>query len=435
MGKLSGKINSNLIIKIRDNKMQIEVSELEKCKLSVKYEADALEIMNKRGEVQNAFKKAPVPGFREGKASMDAIKMHYRTQIDDSLKRALAEDAYHNTLFEKKLRPHGAPQFKSLLLDGGKFVCEFDLHTKPDFELVEWRGFEVPKPHESASVVEVTERMLQDLRVHYGEALPYADDDFVQVGDNVIIDYEGTIDGKVVDTLCATGEMITIGKGQLQDFENNLLGMMVGESREFDFVAPVGGLPSLEGKTVKFKVTLTTGAKTVPCSLDDELAKRMGKKDYNEMKDFVSQAAFAKVSNAFKASVNEAVARKLVDSNVVDVPNWMSLSEAQYLAHQSKLDWNVMSDSDKEKFMQMADQNVKLSLVLDKIRETAPESQLTDQEVFEIIKRNLANTKAETSLDDVIKEMNRTGYLQILFARIRDENTMDYVTKSVKIIE
>src|SRR5277367_2697207 len=102
--------------------MQIEINEIEACKLSVHYEANALEIMDKRAEVQTAFKKAPVPGFRPGKASMDAIKLHYRQQIEESLKRALAEDAFHNTLFEKKLRPHGAPKFNSLLLDGGKFT-------------------------------------------------------------------------------------------------------------------------------------------------------------------------------------------------------------------------------------------------------------------------------------------------------------------------
>lgn len=79
--------------------MQIDVTELEPCKLSIHYEAGAEEIFNKRGEVLQQFKKAPVPGYRPGKATIDAIKFHYRTQIEDSLKRALAEDAYHNTLF------------------------------------------------------------------------------------------------------------------------------------------------------------------------------------------------------------------------------------------------------------------------------------------------------------------------------------------------
>jgi trigger factor len=415
--------------------MQIEVTELEPCKLSVKYEAGAFEILNKRGEILNAFKKAPVPGFREGKATIDVIKVHYRQQIEESLKRALAEDAYHNTLFEKKIRPHGAPKFNTLLLADGKFTCDFELYTKPDFELAPFKEMEVPKPHASHTAVEVGEQMLQELRVRFGDVVPYSETDFVQMGDNVIVDYEGSVDGTVEPNLSATGEMITMGRSSVPQFDSNLLGMTLGEVREFDMVVPENGLPSLSGKTVHMKATLVMGSKTTPCALDDELAKKLGKKDYPELRDFVFSTAGARLENESKMMLTEAVAVKMVDDNKFSVPNWMSLSEAQYLAHQSKLDWATLPDSDKEKYMELAEKNVKLSLILDKIREVEPEAQLSDQEVFEVIKQNLAHTQVQKPIDDIIKEMNRTGYLQILFSRIRDENTLDFVVKKAKVIE
>jgi len=415
--------------------MEIQVTELESCKLAVHYEANLLEIMDKKNEVLKSFNKAPVPGNRPGKASMEAIKLHYGKQIDESLKRALAEDAYHNTLFEKKLRAHGAPRFNNMLLDGGKFVCEFEILTKPDFDLLDWKSLEIPRPHEAEGIPEVSAKMMQEMRVRLGEATPYTDTDFVQQGDNVIVDYEATLDGVKLDALSTEGEMMTIGNSPLQGFNNNLLGMVSGETREFDFMAPEGGLPSLSGKTIHFKVTVATGSKVVPCALDDDLAKKFGKETYKELEEMVGQAAFARVANMQKLHVHEAVSKKLTADTVVSVPNWMSLSEAQYLAQQSKLDWNVMQDIDKERFIVMAEQNVKLALILDKIRETTPETQLTDQEVFEVIKQNLAQTKMTQSLDEVIQQMNRTGYLQILFSRIRDEHTMDHVVKNVKLID
>ena len=88
--------------------------------------------------------------------------------------------------------------------------------------------------------------------------------------------------------------MITVGGGPMPGFDQNLLGMALGEEREFDFVAPEGGLPSISGKTIHFKATLVMGSKTVPCPLDDELAKRMNKKDFAEVQEFVSQAAFSR---------------------------------------------------------------------------------------------------------------------------------------------
>lgn len=415
--------------------MQIEVNELEACKLSVHYEANALEIMDKRAEVQNAFKKAPVPGFRAGKPiPMDAIKMHYRQQIEESLKRALAEDAFHNTLFEKKLRPHGAPKFNSLLLEGGKFTCDFEIYTKPDFELAPFQEMEVVKPRGELQANEVAEQMMQELRVRLGDVAPYSDTDVVQNSDNIIIDYEGSIDGAKVDNLCASGEMVTIGNNQITDFDPNLIGMISGETREFDIHVSENSLPSIAGKTVHFKVTLVTGAKTTPCPLNDELATKMGKKDFAELREQVQAAAEARVANSAKMLLHDAVAKRLVADNTINVPNWMSLSEARYLAHQSQLDWDTSIDADKEKFLEMAVKNVKLSLILDAIREKDVESQLSDQEVFEIIKKNLAQTKIQKPLDEVIQEMNRTGYLQILFSRIRDEHTMDFIVKSVKVI-
>ena len=254
--------------------MKIETTELEPCKLSVHYEADAEEIKSKRTEVLGAFKNAPVPGFRQGKAPMDAIRLHYVKQVDDSLKRALAEDAYHNTLFEKKLRIHGAPRFNNMLLDGGKFICEFEVYTKPDFEAPVWKEMEVPKPHETHDANDVAAKMMQELRERLGDAIPFSDDDFIQTGDSVVVDYVGEVDGQKVDSLSVEGEMMTIGKSPLEGFDNNLLGMKAGETREFDFRTPEGGLPSLSGKTVHFKVTLTTGAKTLPAALDDEMAKK-----------------------------------------------------------------------------------------------------------------------------------------------------------------
>jgi trigger factor len=415
--------------------MQINVTELEPCKLSIHYEADAEEILNKRNEVLQHFKKAPVPGYRPGKATLDAVKMHYRTQIEESLKRALVEDAYHNSLFEKKIKPHGPPKISSAFLGNGKFTCEFELYSKPDFTMSDFKGITVPKPHESTTDIELAERMLQELRVKAGEAVPYAETDFVQHGDNVIVNYIATVDGVKLDALCGEAEMLTVGSSQLTEFDDNLLGMTINENREFDLVVPETGLPSMVGKTIHFAVDLVMGSKSVPAPLDDTLAAKVGKKDFAELKEHALFTAQAKIQELFRNKVLEAIIHHLVDSNNVNVPNWMALSEAQYLAHNAKLNWATLPDQDKEKYLELSTKNVKLALVLDKIRELEPEAQLSDQEVFDMIKKNIAQSKANTDFDAAIKEMNRTGYLQILMSRIRDEHTLDFVVKSARIVE
>jgi len=415
--------------------MQITVKEIEPCKLFVQYTADADEISSKRGEILSRFKKAPVPGFRAGKVPLSAIKMHYRNQIEEALKVALAEEAFHNTLFEKQIVPHGAPRLSSAILVDGKFLCEFEMHTKPSFELFNFDGLQIPKPHESDTEVQLAEKMMQDLRTKYGESVPFTEQDFVQVQDQVIVDYEGSIDGQVLPNLSAVGEMITVGSSNLAAFDDNILGMSLGQVREFDLVVPEQSLPSLSGKTVRLKVTLNMGSKNIPCPLDDTLATKLGKSSLIELRHAVMEAAMATVQGRVRNSINEAVAVKLVDMHNINVPDWMALSEAQYLVHNAKLDWNNLNDSDREMYLQMATKNVKLSLILDKVRDVSPEAQLTDQEVFEVIKRNLAKSKTQQPLEQVVQQMQKNGHLQILFARIRDEHTMDFITKKIQLVD
>ena len=146
-------------------------------------------------------------------------------------------------------------------MSDGKFTCDFDLNVKPEFELTTYRDFDLPKPHEVISPVELTEKMMQELRVRFGTSTPYEEDDFVQKGDNIIVNYVGSVDGNKIDQLCAEGEMLTVGASQLKDFDDNLLGMTLLETREFDLIVPKDGLPSLVGKSIHFEVTLTMGAK------------------------------------------------------------------------------------------------------------------------------------------------------------------------------
>ena len=415
--------------------MQIHVTEIEPCKLKIQYHADPEQLLAKKNEVLNVFKKAPVPGFRKGKASLDAIKLHYRTQIEDSLKRAMAEEAYHSTIFEKNLRPHGTPNFTSAFLMDGKFSCEFQLHTKPDFELSNYKNLEIPKPASTEDATALSERMVQDLRMKFGEAVPYTDNDFVQIGDNIIVNYEGSMDGQRIENLVAEGEMVTVGSNSLPDFDNNLLGMKQNETREFSIKVPDNGLPSMAGKTVQFKLTVITGSKTIPCALDDNLASKLGKACFSELKDYVNELSQVQVVNKFKLALTEAVAKRLVQDNHFNVPQWMALSEARYVAHTAKVNWDTLNDVDRTRYVEIATGNVKLSLILDKIRESEPDAQLTDQEVFDIIKRNLMNSKSGSSLEELLSQMNNSGYLQVLMSRVKDEHVLDYVLKNARVVE
>src|SRR5271166_1274316 len=191
--------------------MNIVLSEKEYCKVSVRCEADAELIANKKQEVVNKFKSLDVPGFRKGRASADAVKMHYKKQIAETLTQELAETAYNDALAQHNIKPFGRPNFSMANIDGSKFVCEFSVHKHPDFELKEYKGFDIPKPADAISEEEFAQKILEDLRVKYGSINPYVETDFVQMGDNVILDYSASLDGVPIEALNASGEVLSVG--------------------------------------------------------------------------------------------------------------------------------------------------------------------------------------------------------------------------------
>src|ERR1019366_3374562 len=188
----------------------IEVKETEYCKLQVDYETDKDQINLKRDEVLKAFKDAPVKGFRPKTASLEVIKIQYRKEIQDATKRALMEQAFHDTLFEKELKPFGTPNFTNSLLQGNKFSCSFEMQTRPTFELAPYKKLELPKQPVQFTIEELTQQFLQELRLRFGESIPFTETDFVQANDNVIIDYDCFSGDIRLDNLCLKGELLTI---------------------------------------------------------------------------------------------------------------------------------------------------------------------------------------------------------------------------------
>lgn len=415
--------------------MQIEVNEIEPCRLTINYVADSKEISAKKSEILKSFKKAPVKGFRKGKVPLDVIELKYKNEIDFSLKRALAEDAYHNTIFEKNLNVIGSPQFNLMLLGNGKFNCEFEISVKPEVNLTDLSSLEVVKPEMTETVSSLSEKMLEDLRRRFGQSTQFVESDVVEKGDNIIIKYEAFSDGTKVESLSADSELLTVGSSNVPEFDNSFIGLKVGEEVEFNILAPQASLPSLAGKTVHFKANVINGAKITPSPLDDSLAAKLNKKDFEELRSFVNTVAKQRLDEELKAKTNNALSNLLVSKHDFLVPQWMKLAEAKYLAQSSKLNWESLSDEDKQKYIDMSEKNIKLALVLEKVRESEPEAQLTDQEVYNTISQNIGSAAPGTNVEDTLKNMAKTGYLQVLAVKIKDEYTLDFIAKKIKIIE
>lgn len=76
-------------------------------------------------------------------------------------------------------------------------------------------------------------------------------------GDTVVIDFAGYLNGEQFEGGTATGFPLKLGSGQfVSGFEEQVIGMAKGETRDINITFPENYVPGLAGKDVVFKVTV-----------------------------------------------------------------------------------------------------------------------------------------------------------------------------------
>ena len=136
-------------------------------------------------------------------------------------------------------------------------------------------------------------------------------------GDNVVIDYVGTIHGEVFEGGSATGAEITIGSHLLfEDFENGLIGKNVGDSFSLNLTFPEG-YGDLSGKEATFLININEAYEYVAPELTDELvAENSTCKTIQEYKDNARETLKAQAKEMADSQMKNDIITKLLDNTV-----------------------------------------------------------------------------------------------------------------------
>lgn len=412
--------------------MNVETEEIEYCKLHVKYEADPESVKEKRQEAIAELRKLAIPGFRPGKAPDYAVKARCKKQINNWVCKEMSSQAFDDVLFETQIKPIGFPKFEKIDLKDNIFQCEMIVTKKPDIELKEYSGFEIPRPHMDRDTEGQVQKMLEDIRTRFGDIEPYKEDDFVELGDQITMDFKATIDGKEFEGSTAEGMLYTVGENRWPNFDDNLLGATSGDEREFEVTFP-DDLHSIGGKTAQFKVLIHMGTKRIPAPLDDELAQKVGLKNFGEVREKLAVIVNQRIQQNEHNLVRQQIINRLIANHDFKIPDWLLDFEAQQVAAQNKIDWNELGDDEKQVFIEQADKNLRLSLILDAIRDKEPECVLNNSEAIEVIKQQVL---AQGGNPDVfLVESQKNGRLSMMINAARDEFTLKWLVDKSNIID
>ena len=260
--------------------LQVEKLENNMAKLTIEVPADDLE-----KALQSAYmkqkNKIAMPGFRKGKVPRQMIEKMYGPEIFyDDAANTLIPKAYSEAYEECELEIVSRPEINVVQIEKGKsFIFTADVATKPEVKLGEYKGLEVDKVSTRVTQKEVDAKIQEEAEKNAREVVvtdrPVAD------GDEVILDFEGFVDGEAFEGGKGENYPLTIGSGSfIPGFEEQLVGAEAEKEVEVKVTFPEDyHAEELKGKEAVFKCTVhEIKAKELP-EIDDEFAAEVSEFD------------------------------------------------------------------------------------------------------------------------------------------------------------
>lgn len=218
--------------------------------------------------------KVTVDGFRQGKAPRHLVekKIDMMKVLDEAI-NSLLPKIYEEILTEDKVRPYARPQVDVTKVSDTELEVKFVLVTAPEVKLGQYKGLEIGKKAVKVAKKDVDEAIEATLKenaslvVKEGESV---------LGDTVVMDFVGTVDGVAFEGGTAENYELELGSHQfIPGFEEQLVGHKAGEKVDVNVTFPENYTENLKGKAAVFACTIhEVKEKKLPV-LNDEFVKEL----------------------------------------------------------------------------------------------------------------------------------------------------------------
>ena len=315
---------------------QVEKLEKNMAKLTIEVPAEELEkALQKAYEKQR--KNLNVPGFRKGKVPRQMIEKMYGPEIFyNDAADALLPEAYSKAYDEAGLEIVSQPDIDIVQMEKGKaFIFTATVATKPEVTLGEYKGIKVEK-----FVVEVTDEEVEAKLAEEQQKNARTinvEDRAVANGDEVVLDFEGFVNGVAFEGGKGENYPLTIGSGAfIPGFEEQLVGAELEKEVEVNVTFPAEyHAPDLASKEAVFKCTVhEIKVKEVP-ELDDEFASEVSEFDtLEEYKADLKAKLVAQKEAAAARAKEDYVVEKAAENATMDIPEAMITTQANQMVQE-----------------------------------------------------------------------------------------------------
>ncbi|MEG1527633.1 MAG: trigger factor [Clostridia bacterium] len=316
---------------------------LEKGKATINFTISAEEWET---EIESAYNKTKSKyakeGFRKGHVPRKILENTYGADV-------FFEDAFNESFpkyFSKVLEEHTEiypvempkVDFDSLNGDGLKFTAVVTL--KPEITLGKYKGLKLKKVDVIVNAKDIDEQLAS---VQTKNARLIDVDRAVEDGDEVTIDYSGSVDGTKFDGGTAEKQTLVIGsKSFIPGFEEQVIGMKKGEEKDITVTFPEEyHAENLKGKVAIFAIKLHDIKIKQTQQIDDEFAKDYS--EFNTLEEYKNDIRKNLTEERQKQATNEEdnnLFETIIKDIVMDIPQ--AMIESQIDSYVKEFEYNLM---------------------------------------------------------------------------------------------
>ena len=324
------------------------------------------------GKLSKIKSTAKLDGFRKGNVPDDVLKQRYGDSIHYEVLNELIQESYPKELQEQNIKPASSPAISIENEDATKpisYSAVFEVFPEIKPKLSRWKSFEKSEITLDDSDVDLA---INDILERYCEWQKV--DRAAEEKDQVVIDFEGKIDGEGFEGNESKDFKLVIGsKSMIPGFEDNLVGKNSGESFSFKTNFPEDYFKKdLAGKETEFFITVHEVQEMHKAKIDKELFEKLAMEDVSDEKSFraeISKRMEGEIAQQEKSLTKESIYETLLQSNDFKVPNATVAEQAELMRKDSLMRMGQTAENAPEdlfpvdEFKENAEKRVRLDLL------------------------------------------------------------------------
>ena len=338
-------------------------------------------------KLNNIAKEANLPGFRPGKVPVSVVKNRFGKQVLGEVVKESVDNVTKDTMEKNKLTPSSQPKIEIISFEEGEDLkAKLSVEIMPEFEIPDLSNLEIIKP-----IVKVTDKDINDAVEKIAKenigTKTIKKDRSAKIGDTVVIDFLGKVDGMPFEGGEAKGHNLKLGSNSfIPGFEDGLIGSKVGKKVSVAVTFPEDyQAKNLAGKKAIFETTINEIKEDVELVINDEFAKTLGMADLKALKSAVADQITKQHDQASREKSKRQILDKLADNISFDLPETLEKEEynnickamnpnakpdeasKDYIKNQEPEPDKGMKKEEKQDASEIAKRRVRLGLLLSEI--------------------------------------------------------------------